>query len=577
MHPAAILPPRLALQLIAALWFALAASAYLVDSLSAILHWAPHALYADQWRQYLDYVTLPFPQNVLHPDNGHWLVVPNLVAWIELVWFAGNQWLQILVGLLAMSGAVATVAWVCLRDRGVPMQHRAAGAFLGTFAIFWLGNIRTLFHSTELLHTSLPIACLMLAGSACIAATRSGPARSGGLGYVAAATALAFVATFSFGYGIAVFIAIVAVLVARRANRSQLFLALGGLIATAALYVLMPGGDGVRGVLVFAPAENLLIGARWLGAPFVTLFGYLWNPDLSGLITIDALSARAHQLAVLMSQRFPDLRTGVLPYAALGAGGMIALTWISFRRLRATAPAGATEALGLGIAWLGVTAAGIVSVSRLSAFQKYPDQIYADRYLPWPCLFWLGLALIALGRAPRSLAARGTLMFAFLLPLFGWPIQTGGQIYAALVRGLIDNTADGSIVGVIERGVSLGETQTDEFVRGLPELRRRRVAQFATRAAGSIGTTASGSHALPDAVITTRPIADNLIGSASTAVVLRLPAPGAAAHEPLLLIDGDGIVVGLASSDARLDPPGYSGYANCSPCSGGLRAAALDQ
>ncbi|HEY2394776.1 MAG TPA: hypothetical protein VGH81_02175 [Rudaea sp.] len=566
------MPPRHALHWIAALWFAAAALAYLDFSLATILRWAPHALYADQWRQYLDYFKRPFPLNILQPDNGHRPVVPNLIAWFELVRFDGNQWLQIAIGLACMLAAAGSVAWICLRDRDLPLARRAAAAFLGVFAIFWLGNVRTLFHSTELIHTSLPIACLMLACGACILATRD---RGRGLAPVAAAALLGVIATLSFGYGIAVFVSILAVLVARKARPGQGGMALLGLAALAVLYFLLPGGTSVSGVLTFAPAENLLIGARWLGAPFVTLFTYLWDPHASGLLN-GMLSSPAFRFATLVSNQYPDVRTSVMPYAAFGAAGMIALAWTSLQRVRATAPAGRTEALGLGIAWLGLVAAGIVSVSRLEAFARFPDQIYADRYLPWPCLFWLGLALIALSRPARNAATRGTLVFALLLPLLGWPIETGGAIFAALTRGLIDNTANGSIVGVIERGTTLGETETEEFVRGLATLQGRRIAQFATPAAAAIGSgVPATARMLPGATITIRPIDDNLIGAPGSAVVARDVPIDTVPSTPILLVDTNDIVVGLASNDARLDPPGYSGYARCSPCLGGLRAAIL--
>jgi len=570
MHAAAKMPPDRALQWVAALWFGGAALAYLDFSLSTILRWAPHALYADQYRQYLDYLSRPFPLNMLQPDNGHRPVVPNLVAWLELVRFDGNQWLQIATGLGCMLTAAASIAWICLRDRDLPLARRAAAAFLGVFAIFWLGNVRTLFHSTELIHTSLPIACLILACGACIVATRE---RGRDLAPVAAAAFLGVVATFSFGYGIAVLVSILAVLAARKAHRRQGAMALAGLAVVAVLYLLMPGGASVTGVLTFAPAENLLIGARWLGAPFVTVFTYLWDPHASALVGKD-LYGVTFRFATMLSNQYPNLRTDVMPYAAFGAGGMIALMWASLRRLRSTAPAGPTEALGLGIAWLGLLAAGIVSVSRLEAFARYPDQIYADRYLPWPCLFWLGLALVALSRPGRNAAARGTLAFALLLPFFGWPMELGGAIFAALTRGVIDNTANGSIVGVIERGTSLGETETGEFVRCLSTLRRERIAQFATPAAAAIGgALPAAARILPGAAITIRPIDDNLIGPAGSAIVARGLPVGATPSAPVLLVDASDIVVGVASSDARLDPPGYSGYARCSPCAGGLRAA----
>ena len=568
-------PPRVWIVLIQ-LWFAAAALYYLVTGIEAILRWAPHALYADQWRQYVDYLSLPFPQNILHADNGHRLVLPNFIAWIELKGWQGNQWLQIAVGILSLLGTAALIAGICLRDRTAASWRRAAGAFAGVFAIFWLGNARTLTHSTELLHTSLPMLFLAIALHATLRATEPASASKSAspIPYLALALCAAALATFSFGYGMAVFVAILAALAARKAPRSQWLLCLAGLGLTLALYVLLPGGDGVRGVMTFAPLENVLTGARWLGAPFVELFKYLLEPDASGLVP-GPLRGGIHRIATSAAVYFPNPSTATLPYAAFGAFGMLALIAASLRsalRREATAP---MQALGLGIAWLGLTAAAIVSVSRLDYFRQFPDQIYANRYLPWPCLFWLGLALVALGNAKTkaSVFTKTTFAFVLLLPLVGQPTQHGGRIYAQLVRGSIDNTAAGSEVGVIEKGASLGETQTDEFLRGIDLLKRNRVAQFATRAATRLGhPLPDAARVVADATLETRSIDDNAIGPPGTAVVVRLPAANADDPPQLLLLDAQRDVVGIVNRDARLQPPGYSGYARCHPCDG-LRAA----
>src|SRR5262249_51815192 len=161
---------------------------------------------------------------------------------------------------------------------------------------------------------------------------------------------------------------------------------------------------------------------------------------------------------------------------------------------RARTAAGPMEALGLGIAWFGLGAAGIVSLSRLDILREIPSQIYANRYTPWPCLFWLGLALIGLGksRAGDTAASRFVFAVALLLPLLGWPMQYGGRIYAALVRGHVDNTAVGSLVGVYPRNASLGETMSDEFLRGIPVLSPLHIAQFDRPTAALLG------HPLPE-------------------------------------------------------------------------------
>jgi hypothetical protein len=327
--------------------------------------------------------------------------------------------------------------------------------------------------------------------------------------------------------------------------------------------------------MTFAPLENLLAGARWLGAPFVILVKYLWDPDAVGLVPGGPLRSASAGIAHVVSQHWPDMGTRVMPYALFGALGMLALIVASIGRLRAREAAAPMQAAGFGIAWFGIGAAGIVSLSRLAYFHEFPGQIYADRYLPWPCLFWLGLALIALGRLQpqRQWLSRATLGFALILPLLGWPLQFGGSIYAAIVRAGIDDVALGSAVGVIDRATALGETVGDELTRGVPVLRPLHVAQFSDPALQWLGqTAATATRTLNGATIDTKRVSDNLLGEPGTAVRVQLAEPQPA-HE-LLLIDANAQVVGLIVRDGS-SPAAYTGYARGLHVPADLRVAQI--
>jgi hypothetical protein len=562
-------------------FFLVAAAFYTFNSIDVVLRYAPHALYADQWRQYLHYVTLPFPQNIFHPDNGHRLVLPNLIAWLEIEWFSGNQWLQIGTGLACGLMAATIAALLSASDRVVPAAYRAAAAFLCFFAIFWLANVRTLFHSTELLHTKLPMLCLIAAIALSIVAARRAHASFA----LFAALLLALGATFSFGYGLSVFLGVFATLIARKARPQLVAICIAGLVVTAGLYLALPGSDGVRGVMTFAPLENLLAGARWLGAPFVTMVSYLWDPGATGLVPTDTLRSLTGAVAASAAAHLSDLHVSVLPQALFGAFGMLALVVASWRRLRASDAAGPMEATGLGIAWFGLGAAGIVSLSRLAYFHEHPEQIYADRYLCWPCLFWLGIALIGLSRRTEakagsvaangpSIASKAVFACALAIPVFAWPTQFGGSIYAALVRGHIDNMAVGSIVGVFPRGADTGESDAEEIARGVPELSSRHIAQFADDVASMPGKTLPATaRLLDDATVETTPVTDNLLGEPGTSVAVRFPKTAPDTYR-LLLVDAGNRVVGVAVRDARMQPAGYSGYVRGALAASDLRVAA---
>lgn len=539
------------------IWFMAAIVVYLTHTLLSVLHLAPHALYADQWRQYVAYLQQPFPLNVIAQDNSHRLILPNLVAVLELRWFNGNQWLQLAVGAVCATTAAALTACVCWRDRNVASTQRAAAAFLCVFSVFWLGNVRTLFHSAELLHTSIPI-CLMTCALVCVVGmdgTRHEVRRA------ALAVLFGAAAAFSFGYGIAVFPAVIAIAVVRRSDASIVTVLVGGGILTMLIFMLLPGGGGVSGVVGLSPLENLLVAMRWLGAPFVAMFVYLWDPNARWLLPNETLVS----LAFKSSAHMPDLHVSVLPQALFGGLGIASLLWATLRSWQRPS-SGPMRLLGIGLAWFGLGAAGIVCVSRLRYFDVHPEQIYADRYMPWPCLFWLGLGLVGLSTAASrkgraALSSKLIVAFGIALPLVAWPTQKGGVIWASLTRSHIDNTAAGTMVGVIERNKDLGETLSDELVAGLPAIRAAHAAQFQWPEFALLGKTAAESLRPVDAAaITARPIDDNLLGPPGTAIVVDL-GNSQALPDRLLLADSGGTIVGVATRDFRLGETRYSGYA----------------
>jgi hypothetical protein len=105
-------------------------------------------------------------------------------------------------------------------------------------------------------------------------------------------------------------------------------------------------------------------------------------------------------------------------------------------------------------------------------------------------------------------------------------------------------------------------------------LAEHRIAQFADPIAVLIGQTLPANQGTPDQVaIETQPVADNLLGEPGTAVVLRTAQ--ASATDRFLLIDASHRVVGLVVRDARVQPPGYSGYARGAHSANELMAVPL--
>jgi hypothetical protein len=543
---------------ILAILLAVAALTYVVYGFAAMAQWTPLTLYADQWRQYVTFLTIDFPANVVAPDNGHRQVLPNFVAWLDIVLLGGSHVLQLAVGWASVATAIALVAAVALRDDALAIAPRAAGVFLAAFAIIWLGNARTLAHTGELMHVYLTMA-LTLGGIVC--ALRAATARSHA--WLATALMCGFAATNTFGYGLASFVGILAALVFAHAPRRLIVIAAAGLVLAALYYFGMRGGDSVSGSLRIDPLANLLAAARWLGGPLNYVAPYIWQEQAASL-----LPGVAHQPALALSAFLRthvtgDIAAAVWPQALFGGAGIVVLLVASWRTLRADAAASRTRLTGLAIAWFGLAAAGIIALSRLGYFVDHPDQIYADRYQPWPCLFWLGVALVALGRRstgasawPRALAAG-----ALALAIIAWPAERGGRIYASLIRGLVDNTAAGVATGVLGHDDSFGETLREELERGVPVIRDAQLPPFSwpeTRALGPL--LPDGARVLDGASINATQIA-NLFGGNGQRVEVVL-GKGVKPPARAVLVDAQQHVVGIVVRDPRAGSANLTGYAS---------------
>src|SRR3546814_531849 len=150
---------------------------------------------------------------ILAPDNGHHELLPNAVRVLELNAFAAQQWLQVVVGIAL---ALATVLVFARGIRGIADSRAKAAALLAlVLGVSWLGNIRALAHGNESVHAYW-VTLFLAIGLHALSKARTG---RGGIVDAALAAACGLAAAFSFGSGIACFVAFAALLLLRRAPR----------------------------------------------------------------------------------------------------------------------------------------------------------------------------------------------------------------------------------------------------------------------------------------------------------------------------------------------------------------------
>lgn len=137
----------------------------------------------------------------------------------------------------------------------------------------------------------------------------------------------------------------------------------------------------------------------------------------------------------------------------------------------------------------------MVAIARLDYFARLPGQIHADRYLIWPCLFWLGtfLFLAAQTRHGPRMARTGMLLLAALvawalLPTHACWSGWGEAVYrnnAATAAAVRSDVFDTRLLVRDDPSVALREK-----LKSLSLFRERGLAMFARPGPQWLGQTA---------------------------------------------------------------------------------------
>jgi len=520
----------------------------------AVLCYGWRDLYADQWRLYRQFLALSFPDNVLFLENGHRPVIPNLIRVAEIAWFRGSQWMQWAVGI-AFAIATVLMGWrTVFRDHAIDGLSQAACAVALALAVFWLANSRMLMHPNESVHTYLITLMVALAGA--VGARLAHGARGIGPEIVVGSTCC-LVATFSFGPGVALFVALGLSLVIARARWGNVVFLMVALVVTLAAYFALPGAEGVSGVLQVRPLDNARVAAQWLSSPIMYVLLPFLDRGYAGALPFEFLRQFAGWTSGAYTARFGEVWNSVGPQAAVGAMGIAALFLQSINCWRQVSMT-PTRFSGLVFAWFGLGVAGVVSLSRLAYFDVHPGQVYANRYLPWPCLFWAGLVLVTLGRprkdatAAREKAHLWVVAAVTFFAVAAVASNSSGMQWSRFTQALIRHQASAVLTDVYSASLYQGETLPDEVKAGLPLVRDARIAMFAHPAAGRLGMRLDGLPADfgPEAVQASAKSFVSDVGVVALEIAATLPAGYPHTRvEYWVLTDESGVVVGYAHAD----------------------------
>lgn len=536
--------------------FGVAALIFVTVGLYAIFEYGWTEIYADQWRLYRIYLEKPFPADVLTLENGHRPVFPALLRVAEMEWLNANQVLQLAVGAILALCTVAFLCHVARKDESLPPWCRSAAMAMAALGIFWVGNVRYLLHGNESVHGYLLTTCLV-GGLLTLTGDRQG------LRPLWLALALAFIATFSFGPGMATFVALAVVLVVQRKYHLLPWLA-AALALTLLLYFLLPGGTGVRNRLGFDPVLTLMTAAIWLcSAPVNMALGFL-DPGAGNFLP-EFIKPLATTSAAMYEQAFGRIWTNYRHVAVLGFAAIAYVVWTTIDTWRQQRISPALH-VALGIAWFAMCAAGIVALARADYFERLPGQIFSTRFLPWSCLFWMAIAWIALIRSTWATRIRRRAFVATVVALtlaIGLATTKGHLWWGDKVQKNIRLVATGLAVGVLPKsGGRYGESFVGEILQGLPPVRSAGLSMFAWPESRMHGRRISWATAEPwmgQPDFEVREVENEL--PSDRAWEISFNASENPRHRRLLVVGHDDKVVGMLSrfvEDGRIQFKGYA-------------------
>ncbi len=441
--------------------------------LFSMVLWSWMDPFSDQWRLLPSYLDLPFPSNVAVLENGHRPILPNLLRVLDFAVLGGTQIPQLTVGVLLASATLFLLWRVLTVDRELTAGMRGLAAVCCAIAVFWLANARMLLHPHEAVHTYLVTVSVVFAAFLLPRLLRNAPFDRTAMVGVAIAC---LTATFSFGPGMVLFPATIATLLIGRA-RSSYPLIIGILLGfVVAMYLVLPGSAGVTGSLKLAPIENLAVAMRWsANAWFHAVLPFV-EPEMTPLL--GKAAPLFVPIAVAQFDMFGSMQSQKLPQLLAGA---VAASWLLFCSISCWLSRGApgpTAAAGLLLGWFGLGVSMLVALSRADYFLLHPEQIHANRYLPWSCLYWLGLALLAIDRSRSSAAGArmvaGVIVLATTMTLastWGW------STWARAVEEQTSLAALDMAVGVVNTAAPF-EVPPETVAAAYPLLKRARSAMF---------------------------------------------------------------------------------------------------
>jgi hypothetical protein len=282
-------------------------------------------------------------------------------------------------------------------------------------------------------------------------------------------------------------------------------------------------------------------------------------------VTFIAIARVGAIFAELLRLFVPNQTFQTAVSAIAGAVGVAFVSVLSIRQWIRRTPFVDLELYGLGLFVFGLATNTLIAISRTRYFFEYPGQVFAERYLFWSSVPWLGAYIYLLPRLVRAnrLKQFAAAIIVILFSLAAVPSARWYNLWAAEVYGVSTMAGMATKLG-IRNDAQLGaisDTDSATTYRGLDEMRHRNLGMFADTSNMRVGDKVEmGRSKLTVPATATRFDVDSPVGIDARIISGELP-PILAVHEQeaeLWFADSSGALIGRAAFTNAGSAPGNS-------------------
>jgi len=477
-------------------------------------------------------------QSALLKQAGHVTFFPSFIGLANLRFFHGDVQMLFFAGLGLLFITASLLLIPVWRDKSVTLTAKTLSTLVVLLGNFWMGRASITANGEFNCDTSLATAGAVLAVLLI-------PKMHCSWTITAIVVCAAFVSSFSFGTGLAIWPTLLLLGWCLRLPRRTIVLIGISALAAAVVYALLPGlpsSYGMQkesGVSLHNPMGVLTEFCRLVASPV--------------LFTIAAW--REAKTLTDLSQSFSIALIGV---AALTFAGIVVIP----RMLRRDLGKSTLESTGLSLLIFSLFALVLITIGRLISFNLAP---FAPRYLFWSSLFWTSLILLGIERGEHLQWGRWpTVLLPFAIAILAWPAHYQAWFGCKNAQILYDKDATALINGAVEaQRIEMIPPQFkqifQERVHLASQLRARRLDVFADGLQDWIGLREAdvfGGRHTPEALRGQCSI--DALGQCDNGAPAARVSGRALKHEQsipwtLVITDSKGVIRGVARS-ARISP-----------------------